>query len=81
MLDTAFPQIYRYENGKNEPSAGALGRMASVFDVSVDFLLGRTDNPTPHLQADDLTDREQRAIAAWRQGDIREAIKEIVNDG
>ena len=58
-----------------------LDRMASLFDVSVDFLLGRTDNPTPDLQADSLSEQERRAIAAWRQGNIREAIREIINDG
>lgn len=81
ILDIAYPQVYRYESGKNEPSAGALDRMANVFHVSVDYLLGRTDNPVPEVNPDGLSEREQRAIAAWRQGNIREAVREIVNDG
>jgi transcriptional regulator with XRE-family HTH domain len=81
MLDVGYAQIYRYENNKVDPVGQVLDRMASLFDVSVDYLLGRTDNPTPHIQSDDLTDQEIRAIAAWRQGNIRQAIREIVNDG
>ena len=80
-LDVGYAQIYRYESSKVDPPGQILDRMASLFDVSVDFLLGRTDNPTPDLQADSLSDKERRAIAAWRQGNIREAVREIVNDG
>jgi transcriptional regulator with XRE-family HTH domain len=80
MLDVAFTQIYRYETGKHDPSTMALDRMASVFGVSVDYLLGRTDNPMPEVDSGGLSASEQRAIFAWRQGNFREAIREIVND-
>ena len=33
----------RYERGEREPSASVLWRMADFFDVSVDYLIGRTD--------------------------------------
>lgn len=36
---------YRYETGQREPSAIILESLADYFDVSVDYLLGRTDNP------------------------------------
>ena len=36
----------RYENGEREPSASILLALATYFDVSADYLLGRTDNPT-----------------------------------
>ena len=35
----------RYENGEREPSASTLLALAAYFDVSADYLLGRTDNP------------------------------------
>ena len=35
----------RYEYGEREPSASVLRDIADYFDVSVDYLLGRTDNP------------------------------------
>lgn len=80
MLDIAFTQIYRYETGKTDPSTPVLDKMASVFGVSIDYLCGRTDNPSPDSQLGTLSEREYRAIAAWRQGDYREAIREIVSD-
>ncbi len=44
-LNTNQNTISRYENGKREPSISDLIRIADYFDVSIDYLLGRTDNP------------------------------------
>ena len=35
----------RYENGEREPSASIIVSLADFFNVSADYLLGRTDNP------------------------------------
>lgn len=35
----------RYENGEREPSASTLSALADFFDVSTDYLLGRSNNP------------------------------------
>ena len=37
--------ISRYENGEREADYATLVRFADYFDVSVDYLLERTDNP------------------------------------
>ena len=37
--------ISRYEKGEREADYAALIRLADYFGVSVDYLLGRTDNP------------------------------------
>jgi len=39
---------YRYEQGLREPDANTLTLLADYYDVSVDYLLGRTDNPKLH---------------------------------
>lgn len=36
---------YRYENGERSPNADILIKLADYFDVSLDYLVGRTDNP------------------------------------
>lgn len=33
----------RYEKGEREPTATALWKLADFFDVSIDYLVGRTD--------------------------------------
>ncbi len=38
--------ISRYENGEREADYKTLIAFADYFGVSVDYLLGRTDNPT-----------------------------------
>ncbi len=37
--------ISRYESGEREADYATLIRLADYFDVSVDYLLERTDNP------------------------------------
>lgn len=37
--------ISRYETGEREADYKTLIKIADYFDVSIDYLLGRTDNP------------------------------------
>lgn len=37
--------ISRYETGEREPGISDLIRIADYFNTSIDYLLGRTDNP------------------------------------
>lgn len=34
-----------YENGTRQPTTDTLQKLADYFNVSTDYLLGRTDNP------------------------------------
>jgi len=42
-LGITQPSYIRYEKGDAEPSLFNLVKLADLFDVSVDFLLGRDD--------------------------------------
>lgn len=44
-LNTCQNTISRYETGEREPGIKELIKLADYFDVSVDYLLERTDNP------------------------------------
>lgn len=44
-LNTSQNTISRYETGEREPGIKELIRLANYFNVSVDYLIGRTDDP------------------------------------
>ena len=41
--------VVRYEKGEASPSLELLVRIADYYDVSLDYVLGRTDNPQGNL--------------------------------
>ena len=52
VADTAqiFPQAYQvYEYGR-EPAISILVKLADAYNVSLDYLVGRTDNPKVNPQ-------------------------------
>jgi transcriptional regulator with XRE-family HTH domain len=71
-------QIVRYEAQESDPSSDVVTRMADTFNVSADYLLGRTDDPTPPAHTDELTLSEQAILAALRRDDPLTAIKLII---
>jgi len=70
--------VQRYEDGKSDAGSEIVVKIARYFGVSTDYLLGLSDNPAN--QGGDLSLQELNALAAWREGNIREAIKVIVDD-
>ena len=48
QLNYGYTAIANYESGRNEPSIADLCRIADFFDVSVDYLIGRTENMMSH---------------------------------
>jgi len=51
--------------------------LADYFNVSVDYLLGRTDNPNPPNQLPELTEQDEKDIAK----DLEKIIKNLSTDG
>ncbi|MBR2302282.1 MAG: helix-turn-helix transcriptional regulator [Clostridia bacterium] len=41
MLGISQPSYIRYENGTSQPNLQTLAKIADIFDVSADYLLGR----------------------------------------
>jgi transcriptional regulator with XRE-family HTH domain len=70
------------ETGKGNPTAGVLFSLADVLDTSVDYLLGRTDDPTPPMSnsPDHFARKELRVIELWRDGKKAEAAALILTD-
>lgn len=48
IIGVSDAAITMLERGKRSPSFEVLCALADYFDVSVDYLVGRTDNPNSH---------------------------------
>lgn len=44
-IDSSHTVIRKWERGKVSPNIVALYQLAEFYNISVDYLLGRTDNP------------------------------------
>lgn len=82
MMNTDARQIWRWENSENVPNGDVVKKLAITLQVSSDYLLGITSDPSPvPFDPVNLTPKERAALNAWRHGDIVGAIKMMVNDG
>lgn len=70
-LHVSVGTISNYENGIHSPDLKTLGKLASYFHVSADYLLDRTDYISP---VDDLN---RELIDHYTAGDIMNAILEL----
>ena len=57
--------ISDWKKGKGRPSADNIAALADYFNVSTDYLLGRTDNPSFAPPTLVLTPDEQAAVEAF----------------
>lgn len=63
MLNDLSLSINTFSNWKNRgtiPSGETLEMIADYFDVSVDYLLGKTDDPTP--SSTEMTEEEKNIL-------------------
>jgi transcriptional regulator with XRE-family HTH domain len=78
-LQTDKRQITRWENGESIPGGEKLSQISRILNISTDYLLGLSDDPTPQVRVDNLTEEERAVLRAMRNGDDKEAIKIIAN--
>ena len=62
-LGVHWRTIYHYETDKREPNIAQLVALADFFNVSLDYLVGRTDDPTPPSAARRHRSRIRRTLA------------------
>lgn len=53
VLGVGYNTIGNYERGMREPTIEGIKRLAQHFGVSADYMMGRTDDPSPHQPAAD----------------------------
>lgn len=61
-VGTTKVSISRYEKNEREPKGEMLNLLANFFNVTVDYLLGRTDIPTPDTNSLTLNKKDERDI-------------------
>ena len=61
-----------WEAGKREPNFETMGRLADFFHVSVDYLLGRTDDPVDYEDNDLIAQISYSTLKAF-DGDVKKA--------
>ena len=64
LLDTTQVQISLYETGKDDPSPALLKKIAEIFDVTIDYLSGKT--PSKNSSIDTETDTLAQRIKVIR---------------
>lgn len=66
MVSLSRSAIANYECGFRAPDFATLDQLCEIFGCTADYLLGRSEIPTPQISAE-----EWRLLAAWRQADDR----------
>lgn len=75
------PQSYSfYENEVNKPDPDMLIKLADFFEVSIDYLLGRTDEAGNIISNIDeiYSDEERQLIEQYRE--LNPACKKLIKD-
>lgn len=61
LLGMTSQSLSNYERGERDPDTPLLNRLAELYGVSTDYLLGRTDNPRPANKIDYETQAAHRS--------------------
>jgi len=65
-LNYGYTAIANYESGRNEPAIDTLSKIAEYFDVTVDYLIGKEDDPK---RMDGISKPEAELIMSFRTMD------------
>ena len=80
-LNVSQPTISDWESGRKVPSAKSTQKLADYFGVTIDYLLGRTDQkeklPTENGE---LSSAEMELVNAYRDApaNVQEAIRTLL---
>lgn len=81
ILKSSDKNIWNYEKGLATPPYDILVAYADYFEVTTDYLIGRTDDfdaPNAALMGDSLTTEERRIINQYRA--LPDKIKKIIRE-
>ena len=80
MLNYGYTAIANYESGRNQPSIPDLKKIASIFNVSMDYLLGVNDIRHPYVIDDNSAEfNEFRRRYALLSEESREMLLDYMD--
>lgn len=68
-----------YEKGVSEPDLDTLKTLANLYETSIDYLVGNTDDPTPPQSRRENPKYEEYVLTAPTLGDATTRIAELRN--
>ena len=77
-LNTTKTSIARYEKNDREPKSEMISALADFYNVSTDYLLGRTNERNLNKEKSKL-DPSVKTIAAHRLGDIEDLSDDAID--
>ena len=84
MLNTTQQTIFKYEKTQSEPDISTLIKLADIFNVTVDYLIGNSEikEKNAKLNAVVLTEKETKHISLWRTlpDDIQESMDALISN-
>lgn len=81
ILHVSQQSIYKYENGLSEPDIQTLKSLSEIFNTSIDYIVGNTENPRKidFFIETELTQQELDHIRIFRRlPAYRKKIIEII---
>lgn len=79
MIGRSERSIWRILSEGGNTSDETVALIAQAMEVSSDYLLGLSDDPSPHMRLDNMSDEERAVVAAMRRGDDKAVMKIIAN--
>lgn len=84
MLNLTQQTVFKYEQKSNEPDIATLIRLADIFEVSVDFLIGNTEirEKNTNREQPTLSKSETEYIRQLRAlpNNVRKSVDNLLKD-
>ena len=82
MLNISQQAVFKYEKTASEPDISMLIKIADIFNVTVDYLIGNSDIKEKDVQTNAvmLTEHENQHIKQWRKlpAEIQKNIDSLI---
>ena len=79
-MNCAMSSIAMYENGSRKPSLEVLIKLSSIFNCSIDYLLGKSDIKNPGKQIDDVLNEAMIGMSKEEYEALNETQKKQIRD-